>query len=86
MAGAYVRAESIVVNDELVRERISSHTRGLVDSVEMRGDPMLRSGVYEQSMVVRVRRGPVAEFVQQVRCSSCAGIADTAADRLSTLS
>ncbi len=66
VAGAYVRAESIVVNDELVRERISSHTRGLVDSVEMRGDPMLRSGVYEQSMVVRVRRGPVAEFVQQV--------------------
>jgi hypothetical protein len=66
VAGAYVRAESIVVNDELVRERISSHTRGLVDSVEMRGDPVLRAGVYEQSMVVRVRRGPVADFVQQV--------------------
>lgn len=79
VAGAYVRSESLVVNDELVRERISTHMRGLVDSVEVRGDPVLRAGVFEQTMVVRVMRSPVAEIVQQVvkdsRAVDGAGIA-----------
>jgi hypothetical protein len=66
VAGAYVRSESIVVNDELIRERIATHMRGLVDSVEVRGDPVLRAGVFEQSMAVRVLRSPVSKLVEQV--------------------
>lgn len=59
VVGAFVRSDSKVVNDQLIQDRILSHSQGFIESTEKVGDAVLKDGLYRQAAKVRVRRGKI---------------------------
>jgi hypothetical protein len=66
VAGAYVRAETVVVNDELVSQSLRTHAKGIVERVDRKGEASLVDGFYVQPMVVHVRRAPFVAVMEEV--------------------
>jgi hypothetical protein len=65
VAGAYVKAETVVVDDELVSQRLRTHAKGIVERIERKGEAVVVDGVYAQPMVVHVRRAPFVEVMKE---------------------
>ena len=63
VAGTFLRADTKVVNDQVVQDRIISHSAGFIESATKQGTPTLKGGTYPQVVIVRVRRGKVSEVL-----------------------
>ena len=74
VAGTFMRADTKVENDQVVQDRIIAHNQGFIESAAKQGEPILRDGVYSQSVLVRVRRSKVLEILTE------AGKADSKVD------
>jgi hypothetical protein len=70
VVGAFVRADSKVVDDKLVQDRIISHSQGFIERVTKKGPARLKDGQYQQEAVVLVRRGKVGEVLAEPASSS----------------
>ena len=58
-----MRADTKVVNDQVVQDRIISHSGGFIESATKQGTPTLKGVTYQQVVIVRVRRGKVSEVL-----------------------
>ncbi len=61
VAKTLVRADSTVSGDQLLQDRVLTHSGGFVQKIEKSGNARLRNGVYEQGAIVQVRRGRIAQ-------------------------
>ena len=61
VAKTLVRADSTVSDDQLLQDRVLTHSGGFIQKIERSGNARLKNGMYEQSAVVQVRRGKVAQ-------------------------
>ncbi|MEY2716511.1 MAG: hypothetical protein RIT24_2854 [Planctomycetota bacterium] len=61
VAKTLVRADSMASDDQLLQDRVLTHSGGFIQKIERSGNARLKNGMYEQSAVVQVRRGKVAQ-------------------------
>jgi hypothetical protein len=85
VVGAFLRADTKVENDQLVEDRILTHSQGFIESAERVGDPELVDGVYRQEAKVRVRRGKVFDALGEQGKAEAAVDGTTLYARIKTL-
>lgn len=60
VVGTFIRSDSRLQNDQLVEDRVISHSQGFIEKVEKIGIAELKDGVYLQEARVHVRRGRIS--------------------------
>jgi len=60
VVGTFIRSDSRLQNDQLVQDRVISHSQGFIEKVEKIGIAELKDGVYLQEARVHVRRGRIS--------------------------
>jgi hypothetical protein len=83
-AGAFVRTDTKVENDQIVQDRVLSHSRGFVESVKAE-EAQCSDGVCRMRMTVTVRREQVGKVLQAPEATIVAVDGPTIAGRVKSL-
>jgi hypothetical protein len=85
VAGTFVRHDSKVQGDQLVEDRIITHSQGFIEKATQQGAASSTDGVYEQKAIVIVRVGKVEEVFDQSAVSSTEVDGDSLAAKVRSL-
>jgi hypothetical protein len=83
-AGAFVRTDTKVENEQIVQDRVLSHSRGFVESVKAE-EAQCSDGVCRMRMTVTVRREQVGKVLQAPEATIVAVDGTTIAGRVKSL-
>ncbi len=85
VAGTFVRTDSKVQDDQLVQDRIITHSQGFIEKATKKGAAKLKDGAYEQEAIVIVRVGKVEEVFTESAVSSTEIDGDSLAAKVRSL-